>query len=402
MTIFRRANATGPLHNAALLLALLACVTEPAPGRPTPARTAASRTHAVDASGAAEFYSIMDAVDAASSGDTIEVAPGNYYGSIDFSGKTLAIVSTGGASVTTIYATPGDAAVTAKHGEGPGTVLEGFTISGGGSSVNPAIEQQFASLTLRNDLITGTTGYDVIYARSSFIVLDRVTIDGTNTSSEGYVLEARRGEAIVKDSEITCGAIGTGYRMEHGSAMVEGSTFHCDGATAVSIFHSQGRVQRVVLEGALDVENESNGSEPTVVEGAVLRGGVDAYYCWLQLYNVVVTGAPVALQYATLQATNSVFTRAECGIQQSSSSVSVSYSDFFHNTANACGFTDPVGVSGNLDLDPGFVDWEADWHLASGSGLVDVGSAQPAFADVDGSQADIGAYGGPFNLDGGW
>ncbi len=386
-----------------MVLLLLACVSDP------PARSAlgvgarkVARTHVVDAGGGAEFQSIMDAVDAAASGDTITVAPGNYYGSVDFSGKALNIVSDGGPGLTTIYASPGQPAVSASHGEGPGTVLEGFTIRGGGGPLSPGIEEQFASLTLRNDLITGTSGTDVIYVRSSFIVLDRVTVDGTNTATEGYVLEARRGEAIVKDSEITCGAIPAGYRMEHGSAMVEGSTFHCAGATAVSVFHSQGRLQRDVLEGVLDVEDEDTGSEPTVVEGSILLGGVYGYYTWVQLYNVVVSGAPITLSTVALSVANSVITGADCGIAESGSSVSVAYTDFFGNSANTCGFPDPVGSNGNLGVDPGFVDAATDFHLATGSALVDAGSPDPAWFDVDGSRSDIGAYGGPFNLDGGW
>ena len=48
------------------------------------------------------FSSLQDAVDTASNGDTIEVEPGTYDGGIDFQGKDLAIVSTDGASRTTI------------------------------------------------------------------------------------------------------------------------------------------------------------------------------------------------------------------------------------------------------------------------------------------------------------
>lgn len=344
----------------------------------------------------------MDAVDAASSGDTISVAPGNYYGSVDFSGKSLHIVSTAGPSATVIFATPGQPAVSVSHGEGPGTMLEGFTISGGGSATSPGIEEQFASLTLRNVLITGTVGTHVFYVRSSFIVLDRVTVDGTNTASEGFVLRARRGEAIVKDSEITCGTIPYGYRMEHGSGMIDGSTYHCAGATAVSIFHSQGRLQRDHLEGVLDVENETTSSEPTVVEGSVLLGGVRAYYSWVQLYNVVVSEASVTGNAAMVNIANSVLQRADCAIDTSRSTVTVAYSDFFHNTANACGSSDPVGSDGNISVDPGFVDWTSDYHLATGSLLLDAGSPDAAWLDVDGSRADIGVHGGPFNLDGGW
>ena len=363
------------------------------------------RHHTVSPGGTADFTTITDAISAASSGDTITVGAGAYYGSIDFSGKTLNIQSSDGAAATTIYASPGHPIVSVGHGEGPGTILDGFTLSGGGSALEPAIDQQFASLTLKNDIITGTSGTNTIYARSSFIVLAHVTVDGTNTTQPeevggGSLIYARRGEAIVKDSDITCGSIGMGYQMDHGSAMVDGSTFHCAGGTAVSIFHSQGRVQRVTLEGVLHVENETTGSEPTVVEGSLLLGGVLGYYSWVQLHNVVVKG-DVNASYVQLSAINTVFTGAACAINASASSVSVSYSNFYGNTANACGFSDPSASNGNLPTNPDFVGAD-DYHPASSSPLIDAGSSASAYTDTDGSRSDVGAYGGPFTPDGGW
>ncbi len=343
----------------------------------------------------------MDAVAKANSGDTITVAPGVYYGSIDFSGKALDIVSSGGAAVTTIYASPGHQVVYAGNGEGPGTVLDGFTLSGGGNATTPAIEEEFSSLTLKNDVITGTTGNLTVYARSSFMTLDHVTIDGTNTASDGMMLQARRGELILKDSDVTCGSIPIAYRQEHGSAMVDGSTIHCAGATAVSIFHSQGRVQRSVLDGLLDVEDESTDSEPTVVEGSVLLGGAYAYYTWVQLYNVVAEAA-ITLDYVSFTAENSVFTGGACGINATDyTAVSVSYSNFYGNTSNICGMADPVGTSGNIGVSPDFMG-ATDFHLASHSLLIDAGAPDAGFLDTDGTRDDIGAYGGPMSMDGGW
>jgi len=72
------------------------------------------------------------------------------------------------------------------------------------------------------------------------------------------------------------------------------------------------------------------------------------------------------------------------------------------------GMTDPVGVDGNVSVDPLFLDVSAadpltwDLHQDVTSTLVDGGD--PADLDPDGSQADIGPYGGPtaasWDLDG--
>lgn len=75
--------------------------------------------------------SIQDAIDAAASGQEIVVAPGTYLESIDFGGKAVTVRSSGGAAVTTIDAQGTGRVVQCTGGEGPGTVLEGFTITGG-------------------------------------------------------------------------------------------------------------------------------------------------------------------------------------------------------------------------------------------------------------------------------
>jgi predicted outer membrane repeat protein len=81
-------------------------------------------------------------------------------------------------------------------------------------------------------------------------------------------------------------------------------------------------------------------------------------------------------------------------------------SDRFYNLAwdNAggdwLGWSDPVGTSGNLAVDPLLVAYTADadetnddLSLQDGSPAIDAGS--PAIFDVDASRADIGAFGGP-------
>ncbi len=61
-----------------------------------------ARTIMVDAGGEGEFTSIQAAIDAAEGGDEIVVAPGTYYEGINFNGKAVKLVSSGGADVTII------------------------------------------------------------------------------------------------------------------------------------------------------------------------------------------------------------------------------------------------------------------------------------------------------------
>jgi parallel beta-helix repeat protein len=92
----------------------------------------------VAAAGAAEwhvpgdFATIQAALDAAADGDEIIVHPGTYPEAIDFLGKAMYLHSSDGAAATIIDATGLDTSVvTCASGEGPDTVLGGFTVTGG-------------------------------------------------------------------------------------------------------------------------------------------------------------------------------------------------------------------------------------------------------------------------------
>jgi hypothetical protein len=80
----------------------------------------------------ADHPTIQGSIDAAVDGDEIVVAPGTYNEVIDLSGKAITLRSSGGAEVTTIDGTGLDGSVVkCVGGEGPDTVLSGFTITGG-------------------------------------------------------------------------------------------------------------------------------------------------------------------------------------------------------------------------------------------------------------------------------
>jgi predicted outer membrane repeat protein len=93
---------------------------------------AVGRTIYVDPNGARDYTGIQAAINAAVSGvDQIEVAPGTYYEAINFGGKAIRLYSRGGTEVTTINGTGHYHVVQCISGEGPDTVLEGFTVSRG-------------------------------------------------------------------------------------------------------------------------------------------------------------------------------------------------------------------------------------------------------------------------------
>ena len=83
------------------------------------------------------YCSIQDGINAALSGDTVLVHPGTYLETLDFLGKDVHLLSSGGPALTTIDAGATGSVVTFDLGETAGAILEGFTLTGGsGTSVS--------------------------------------------------------------------------------------------------------------------------------------------------------------------------------------------------------------------------------------------------------------------------
>ena len=128
------------------------------------ASVATGATLHVDAGGGGDYTSIQAALDAAVTGhDKIEVNPGTYYEAIDFHGKAVRLYSKHGPAETIIDGTGNYHVVRCTSGEGPDTILEGFTITGG--NANGAAEDAWgggmynsgASPTVTNCVFTGNT-----------------------------------------------------------------------------------------------------------------------------------------------------------------------------------------------------------------------------------------------------
>ena len=87
-----------------------------------------------DGSAVDPYCSIQTAIDNAVDTDEIVVAPGTYTETINFLGKAVTLRSSDGPAVTILDGTGSLHVVQCVSGEGPSSVLDGFTITGGNAT----------------------------------------------------------------------------------------------------------------------------------------------------------------------------------------------------------------------------------------------------------------------------
>ena len=101
---------------------------------------------------------IQDAIDFASSGDSIIVSAGTYTGTINLNGKDVILVAPEGPSSTILDGNGVGPVVTIANDETAAAILDGFTITGGSASNGGGLYIfSESSPTLKNLVITGNT-----------------------------------------------------------------------------------------------------------------------------------------------------------------------------------------------------------------------------------------------------
>lgn len=140
----------------ALLLTLLALAAAPA----------WSATWYIKSDGTGDAPTIQAGITASTNGDTVLVAAGTYTGvgniNIDFLGKAVVLISESGPDLTTIDCQSTGRGVLFQNGEGPASVLSGFTVAnalaggtGGAIFCNAASPEITNNILINNDAGTG-------------------------------------------------------------------------------------------------------------------------------------------------------------------------------------------------------------------------------------------------------
>lgn len=141
-----------------------------------------------------DFITIQQAIEFAEEGETVLVAPGTYYETVDFMGKGITLKSEDGAESTVINALLQGSCVSFTSSESADSMLDGFTVTKGTGTavVHGGMEyfgggvfiSDFASPCIINNIITDNTALDGgagIYCEESMALIESNLICGNET-----------------------------------------------------------------------------------------------------------------------------------------------------------------------------------------------------------------------------
>lgn len=183
---------------------------------------------------------IIDAINAAVDGDVIIVRPGTYVENIDYKGKSISIESEMGPYLTTIDGAQRTWVVEINNGEGPGTVLEGFTVRNGGyMAIGCGVYCSGGAIPIiRGNIITGNRDTDRgagIFCRNSAAphIINNV-ISGNRAKDYGGGIACDKASPLIENNLITGNEgdwMGGGIYLDESSPTIRGNIIsgnYCD------------------------------------------------------------------------------------------------------------------------------------------------------------------------------
>ncbi len=312
----------------------------------------------------ADQPTIQAAINAASNGDTVLVAPGTYHENINFMGKAITVTSSGGPSVTTINGGAVGSVVSIDTSEGTNSVLSGFTIRNGSAPFGAGITLLGTSPTILGNIFDGNAqgagGYGAGVGGNGASPKIENNLFKNNTCDEQYLS-------------------GVVSFINTSSPIIANNIFVNNPCRAIDMTLPQGSAP-VVINNVM-VENYTGVRVDTRVSAAT------------QIYenNII--------------ANNTIGLMTEFGT--SADNPTWSHNLVFGNGTDYQNSSNQTGLNGNISADPLFVNAASNFHVQSGSPVIDAGDdAAPnlPLTDFDGNSrivdgnndgaaiVDMGAY----------
>ncbi len=240
-----------------------------------------------------DFPTIQEAIDAAVDGDEVEVHPGTYNETINLLGKTITVRSSDGPEVTIIDAQQTGTVVTCNSGEGPDTVLEGFTITGGtgtdpggGDLVGGGMYNSGSSPTVTNCTFSGNGagfGGGMINASGSNPTVTGCTFNNNLAGvAGGGMVNSSESNPTVTNCTFTANSAGGGGGMYNRSSSPTVTNCTFSGNTAFggggmyNLFGSSPTVINCILWGDMpdEINNVDPDSDHPIVSFSDVQGGL--------------------------------------------------------------------------------------------------------------------------------
>ena len=363
---------------------------------------------------------IQAAIDVATFGDTVLVAPGTYPENINFKGKAITVRSESGPEVTIIDGGLADSVVTFTSGEGRGSALNGFTLQNGRSDFanqetpeGGGVKVIESSPTITNNVITNNHACagGGIGSRSGSPLIQMNTITGNNATNIcpagfGGGINIQGSASIDSRVEILDNVISDNVSSGKGGGIF------MFGATIAKRNIIKGN--RVELEGE---EGQGGGiwtnSVPALIVQNLITGnhaytGGGIYWFASQgLIGPIVINNTIADNDAPLmgsgifangfdgqaELTNNIIVAKpgqaglHCGDSDGNIDPIIRFNNIFSSTRTAYGGTcsDMTGINGNISANPLFANpTQGDYRLQPASPSIDAGdNTAPHLPDTD-------------------
>ena len=354
-----------------------------------------------------EYPGIQAAIEAAEDGDTVLVAPGVYYETINFAGKNILVTSTDPndpkiVGYTIINAEEDGTVVTFENGEGPAAVLRGFTITGGVGTFSQVFTSQvsgaraFAGAGIYCDRASPTITKNVIIRNiGTFNVSDTQADIGFGGGISCYEGSPTITHNVIRNNSAWIGGgilCWMGKPTVHNNIISRNSSYEGGGV----VMFSGSLYNNTIVEndaGLGDAIGMPTGPAGNLLLLIVEPGGS-------RVFNNIICNAPSGDGILWQGDLHDAF---------------FAYNDVWNNVANNYSFVDlqtggfiggpeadQTGKAGNISVDPKFLNlFNNDYHLTLESPCVNAGDPAsvplPGEKDIDrqdriyGARIDIGA-----------
>ncbi len=344
----------------------------------------------------ADAPAIQSAIEWASDGDTVLVAPGVYHERIQFRGKAITVQSDRGPAVTTIDGTGFFGPVVSfREGEGRGSVLRGFTVTGGshyggppGGGIScydfgPAGRGSPTSPTIQECVIRGNRA-DMGGGLAGDPLLEDCEISGNRSPYCGGGLW---GTPVMRRCRVSGNLAydGGGLYSDRPGALIEDSTFvgntALEGARGGGLYIASGAIRRCLV-----AQNHGDGTGYSVHGAGINAAGpVSIERCTIA-DNRVVGADPLGSNVGGVFGRG---TLVDCIVWGNDA---LQLDAIFGTSATYSDVGGGLPGAGNIDQDPLFADpANLDYHMQAGSPCIDAGDPAGAL-DPDWTRADMGAF----------